>query len=149
MNGLKINIFFKFKTWTEAQGGLGAVNFITGVGGFLQAIFFGYAGLRLNVESLTIDGDLPLPPNTTYLFLHRIKYLDTSLSLNYTANQIQLKVSCVNQKLPLEILTQKGIYRLTENTIINLPKAKYIYKIYTSISSNCPLPYDNIDRSMC
>ena len=79
----------------------------------MQALFFGYAGLRLNVENLTIDGDLPLPPNTTYLYLHRIKYLDTSISLNYTANQIQLKVSCVNENLPLELMTQQGIHRLT------------------------------------
>ncbi len=38
-----------------------AINFITGIGGFLQALIFGYSGLRLNVEALTIDGDIPLP----------------------------------------------------------------------------------------
>lgn len=89
------------------------MNFITGVGGFLQALFFGYSGLRLNVETLTIDGDVPLPPNTTYLYLHQIKYLETSISLNYTQNAIQLRVSCVNEKLPLELKTKDGSYKLT------------------------------------
>ena len=103
---------YLFKTWTEAQGGLGAVNFITGVGGFLQALFFGYSGIRLNVEKLTIDGDLPLPPNTTYLYLHRLKYLESTISLNYTQNNINLRVGCMNEYLPLELVTQNGIYHL-------------------------------------
>lgn len=30
----------------ENSDGSGAVNFLTGMGGFLQAIFFGYAGFR-------------------------------------------------------------------------------------------------------
>jgi trehalose/maltose hydrolase-like predicted phosphorylase len=45
--------------WNEAQNHKGAFNFITGMGGFLQSILFGYAGLRLTVEKLTCNPILP------------------------------------------------------------------------------------------
>lgn len=32
--------------WVENSDGSGAVNFLTGMGGFLQAILFGYTGFR-------------------------------------------------------------------------------------------------------
>ncbi|KAG8125604.1 hypothetical protein E2320_020872, partial [Naja naja] len=44
------NITEPFKIWVENSDGSGAVNFLTGMGGFLQAIFFGYAGFRKQAE---------------------------------------------------------------------------------------------------
>ncbi|XP_022363200.1 protein-glucosylgalactosylhydroxylysine glucosidase isoform X5 [Enhydra lutris kenyoni] len=35
-----------FKVWTENADGSGAVNFLTGMGGFLQAALFGFTGFR-------------------------------------------------------------------------------------------------------
>ena len=32
--------------WVENSDGSGAVNFLTGMGGFLQAVLFGYTGFR-------------------------------------------------------------------------------------------------------
>lgn len=32
--------------WVENSDGTGAVNFLTGMGGFLQAVLFGYTGFR-------------------------------------------------------------------------------------------------------
>ncbi|KFQ52111.1 Acid trehalase-like 1, partial [Nestor notabilis] len=40
------NITEPFKIWVENSDGSGAVNFLTGMGGFLQAILFGYTGFR-------------------------------------------------------------------------------------------------------
>ncbi|XP_063801146.1 protein-glucosylgalactosylhydroxylysine glucosidase isoform X2 [Pseudophryne corroboree] len=40
------NITEPFKIWTENADGSGAVNFLTGMGGFLQAVLFGYTGFR-------------------------------------------------------------------------------------------------------
>ncbi|XP_067687127.1 protein-glucosylgalactosylhydroxylysine glucosidase-like [Haliotis asinina] len=54
-----------FNVWTEARAEIGAVNFITGMGGFLQALIFGYGGTRLHPEKL--DFDPKLPRNTTSL----------------------------------------------------------------------------------
>ncbi|XP_032735766.1 protein-glucosylgalactosylhydroxylysine glucosidase isoform X2 [Lontra canadensis] len=38
-----------FKVWTENADGSGAVNFLTGMGGFLQAALFGFTGFRAGV----------------------------------------------------------------------------------------------------
>lgn len=34
------------QVWSESPDGSGAVNFLTGMGGFLQAVLFGYTGFR-------------------------------------------------------------------------------------------------------
>lgn len=34
------------QVWTENADGSGAVNFLTGMGGFLQAVLFGFTGFR-------------------------------------------------------------------------------------------------------
>lgn len=34
------------QVWSESSDGSGAVNFLTGMGGFLQAVLFGYSGFR-------------------------------------------------------------------------------------------------------
>ena len=53
-----------FQIWTEVQSGTGAVNFLTGAGGFLQAVMFGYGGIRLHPDHLLVK-DTFLPPATT------------------------------------------------------------------------------------
>ncbi|CAG0885595.1 unnamed protein product [Darwinula stevensoni] len=50
-----------FKVWTEMRVGIGAMNFITGMGGFLQGILFGFGGLRLTLADLSVQRSaLPL-----------------------------------------------------------------------------------------
>jgi protein-glucosylgalactosylhydroxylysine glucosidase len=57
-----------FQVWTETPQG-GTVNFITGVGGFLQGVMFGYGGIRLsNVMSFNPI----LPPNTTEMTMRGV-----------------------------------------------------------------------------
>lgn len=60
-----------FYVWNENAAGTptGAGNFITGAGGFLQLIMYGYAGIRINTDSMTIEKPA-LPPNTTELKLN-------------------------------------------------------------------------------
>lgn len=58
-----------FYVWNEYVDDNGASNFITGAGGFLQLILFGYAGIRLNTDSLTIKNPM-LPPYTNKLKLN-------------------------------------------------------------------------------
>lgn len=60
-----------FFVWNEYVDGeqLGASNFITGAGGFLQLIMYGYAGIRINSDSLTVKRPA-LPPRTSELKLN-------------------------------------------------------------------------------
>ncbi len=57
--------FFGTQVWTEAQEGLGAMNFITGMGGFLQAILYGYGGIRIGLNR--IDFKMTLPPGLGFM----------------------------------------------------------------------------------
>lgn len=38
--------YLSSQVWSESSDGSGAVNFLTGMGGFLQAVLFGYTGFR-------------------------------------------------------------------------------------------------------
>ena len=54
------------QVWSEARVGLGAMNFITGMGGFLQGILFGYGGLRLTLADLSVQRSA-LPLDATFM----------------------------------------------------------------------------------
>merc|ERR1712129_197026 len=48
------NIQQPFNVWTETPTG-GAVNFITGAGGFLQSVIFGTSGMRIQRDHLYFE----------------------------------------------------------------------------------------------
>lgn len=45
--------YLSSQVWSESSDGSGAVNFLTGMGGFLQAVLFGYTGFRLVINPPT------------------------------------------------------------------------------------------------
>lgn len=59
---------------------IGAVNFLTGAGGFLQSILFGYSGLRVLSDQLVIN-EPRLMPATTRLVVRGVKYRGLSVDL--------------------------------------------------------------------
>lgn len=72
------NVQEPFKVWTETSGGGGAVNFITGAGGFLQSVLFGYGGLRLYEKQLNFRPHLPY--GTTELKITGVNYLGNTIN---------------------------------------------------------------------
>ena len=52
-----------YQVWTELADGSGATNFITGMGGYLQSVLFGYGGLRMHPDR--IDFNCTPVPDTT------------------------------------------------------------------------------------
>lgn len=64
----------------EEKEEAGAVNFLTGAGGFLQSILFGYAGLRVLADRLVIN-EPHLMPATNELIINGIKYRGLSIDL--------------------------------------------------------------------
>ncbi|KAM3609247.1 uncharacterized protein V6R79_011816 [Siganus canaliculatus] len=67
------NIQGPFQVWSESSDGSGAVNFLTGMGGFLQAVLFGYTGFRVQRECLAFA---PLLPNSiSELCIRGVNYL--------------------------------------------------------------------------
>lgn len=70
--------------WNEYKNGVpnGASNFITGAGGFLQLIVCGFAGIRINSDSLSIRQS-QLPPNTTKLTLNGKRFSFSLEKIHY------------------------------------------------------------------
>ncbi|KFP84216.1 Acid trehalase-like 1, partial [Acanthisitta chloris] len=67
------NITEPFKVWVENSDGSGAVNFLTGMGGFLQAILFGYTGFRITRSCLRFSP--AFPHDITKLEVSGVSYL--------------------------------------------------------------------------
>ncbi|XP_004069635.1 protein-glucosylgalactosylhydroxylysine glucosidase [Oryzias latipes] len=71
------NIQGPFQVWSESSDGSGAVNFLTGMGGFLQAVLFGYTGFRVQKDCLAFS---PLLPNDIQeLCLRGMNYLGSKM----------------------------------------------------------------------
>ena len=116
----------------------------------MQTFIFGYGGLRLHVESLRLRANMPLPPDCNYLYLHRIKYLGSELSFNYTRSSIEIIVNLMNpqHKLVLSILNQSDI-ELSDRENITLNRDDKEYVIQSVVKTNCVLPYDKVDLVLC
>ncbi|XP_062318449.1 protein-glucosylgalactosylhydroxylysine glucosidase isoform X1 [Osmerus eperlanus] len=67
------NIQGPFQVWSESTDGSGAVNFLTGMGGFLQAALFGYTGFRVQKDCLAFAP--LLPSDISQLCIRGVSYL--------------------------------------------------------------------------
>ncbi|CAF1205270.1 unnamed protein product [Didymodactylos carnosus] len=85
-----------FNVWTEARSGVGAVNFITGAGGFLQSVLFGYGGIRLRFEQLEFFPTLP--PGTNTFTFYGLKYLGSTFDVKMDSKQYELSVIEMNNQ---------------------------------------------------
>ncbi|XP_062577761.1 protein-glucosylgalactosylhydroxylysine glucosidase-like [Saccostrea cucullata] len=81
--GQLLNVAKPFNVWTENADGTGAVNFITGMGGFLQSLLFGYGGIRLHPDRIDFHGRLP--PSTSSLNITGLDYLGGAIDLCFSA----------------------------------------------------------------
>ena len=75
-----------FQVWTETPRG-GTVNFITGAGGFLQSVIFGYGGVRIQQDGLLLAPSAP-PAGTDSVKLVGVKYRGVSLDIEIDARHI-------------------------------------------------------------
>ncbi|CAF3836249.1 unnamed protein product [Rotaria sp. Silwood1] len=89
---------------TETQSGVGAVNFITGVGDFLQAVLFGYGGIRLKLSELEFKPHGHLPGQATKLIFHGIKYQGFVLDLTIDNKIYEIFVSSQNNNNSISLI---------------------------------------------
>ncbi|XP_078001372.1 protein-glucosylgalactosylhydroxylysine glucosidase-like [Glandiceps talaboti] len=95
------NIQEPFKVWTEVSDGTGAINFCTGMGGFLQAVLFGYGGFRLYLDHLEFNPILP--PSTTRFNITGLNYLDSSLDFDISEDNVI--VNMTSHSMGADVLT--------------------------------------------
>ncbi|XP_051885325.1 protein-glucosylgalactosylhydroxylysine glucosidase isoform X2 [Pristis pectinata] len=104
LNKCYSNIQEPFKVWSENADGSGAVNFLTGMGGFLQTVVFGYTGFRITKNCLLFDPIIP--EDIDELQITGINYLGNILQLQLSKEQatIVLMRCCEVQHMPLEVV---------------------------------------------
>ena len=93
---MKQNIFFpQNQVWSEDADGEGAVNFLTGMGGYLQSVVFGYGGCRLHDDHMTFEPRLmPLVPRMRFV---GINYRGCSFDLEYDSETLTLLMTSVDK----------------------------------------------------
>ncbi|XP_077296187.1 protein-glucosylgalactosylhydroxylysine glucosidase-like [Arctopsyche grandis] len=134
-----------FKIWTEyRKPRVGAVNFLTGMGGFLQAIIFGYAGISIHIDRLEIVKPQVLPQSTR-LKIHGLKYLGNSMILDIHPTNTTLTVLSVDVNNPLVIMMKNNkIALLNGITVLLYGKGPFI--IQKETPNQCPIPSDLIGQ---
>ncbi|XP_055680296.1 protein-glucosylgalactosylhydroxylysine glucosidase-like [Lutzomyia longipalpis] len=100
------NVVHPFYVWQEysvKRNETGAVNFLTGAGGFLQAILNGYGGIRIHLDRLVVH-PASLPPHTTYFRIKGIHYMGARLTVTITEHSVRIKFpQCGHEDLTIVI----------------------------------------------
>ncbi|NXI07152.1 PGGHG glucosidase, partial [Irena cyanogastra] len=119
------NITEPFKVWVENSDGSGAVNFLTGMGGFLQVVLFGFTGFRITKSRLLFDP--AFPDEITKLKVSSISYLGNRLEVTITRQEIRLEVTETSRAPPapaLEAVLESGQrFPLWEGQSVSFPPA--------------------------
>ncbi|NXH41037.1 PGGHG glucosidase, partial [Dicaeum eximium] len=119
------NITEPFKVWVENSDGSGAVNFLTGMGGFLQVILFGFTGFRITRSSLLFDP--AFPEDIAKLKVSSVSYLGNKLEVTITREEIRMEVTETSRDppaSPLEAVLESGQrFPLWEGQSVSFPTA--------------------------
>ncbi|NP_001071193.2 protein-glucosylgalactosylhydroxylysine glucosidase isoform X1 [Danio rerio] len=102
------NIQKPFQVWSESADGSGCVNFLTGMGGFLQAVLFGYTGFRVQKEQLAFSPLLPL--DVSALSVKGVCYLGHKMDWTITSEEVKVSVRKTDSKetFTLQVVLNSG-----------------------------------------
>ena len=106
-----------FYVWTETPNG-NAGNFITGAGGFLQAVMFGYPGIRVEDERLLLLNPM-CPQGTEGVKLRGLWYLGSRMDITFRC-QITSPPTCKDH-----LVEEISVYTLSTATNFSLRIVKY------------------------
>ncbi|XP_022098202.1 protein-glucosylgalactosylhydroxylysine glucosidase-like [Acanthaster planci] len=102
------NIQQPFRIWTETASGSGAINFITGMGGFLQSVLFGYGGFRIHPDYLLFN--FVLPQGTSKFTVRGLDYLGSEIDFIATEKTVLVTVTAQQHGAPnLRMETAEGV----------------------------------------
>ena len=129
------------------QNGVGAVNFITGAGGFLQSLIYGYAGIRILPYHMKISPvNSNLPPNTNRLIFKGLNYLSTIFDLMITEEEILLNCrSNGSEEIIIQTEDQEIIYFLCPDSEKEYVFFKQTLLLQNAVPNLCPPPLDDIN----
>lgn len=141
-----------FKIWTEynertpSDQEVGNVNYLPGMGAFLQSIIFGFGGFRIRPDRLEVFNPMP-PPGATKLMLYGFQYLQANLTFTIEVDKTTIQAISVTSKYPL--ILRRNVSMAVEESIttgatIVVDSASNGFFIYTSVAETCEHPRDYI-----
>eukprot|EP01028_Stygiella_incarcerata_P003587 TRINITY_DN1736_c0_g1_i3.p1 TRINITY_DN1736_c0_g1~~TRINITY_DN1736_c0_g1_i3.p1 ORF type:complete len:765 (-),score=196.94 TRINITY_DN1736_c0_g1_i3:70-2364(-) len=95
-----LNSHAPFQVWTETPTG-GATNFITGVGGFLQGVIFGYGGMRIHQDGVIFRPQLL--PGTSMMRINGIHGFGCSWDIMLVDGAIEVMQIDGNDQLCVDV----------------------------------------------
>lgn len=101
-----------FQVWSEVADSSGTVNFLTGMGGFLQAVIFGYTGFRVRQSCLTFAP--LLPDDITELNVSGVDYLGNKLDWVVKRDEVsvclreEVSEHTIAQRCPLQVVLKNS-----------------------------------------
>ncbi|KAM6960750.1 protein-glucosylgalactosylhydroxylysine glucosidase [Aplochiton taeniatus] len=129
------NIHGPFQVWSESSDGSGAVNFLTGMGGFLQVVLFGYTGFRVQKQCLAFAPHLPHV--ISQLCLRGVSYLGNKMDWLFRGQEVCIilrEPGSGAKPCPLQVVLASGtIIPLIPGQPVTFPQeAGHICKLESS-----------------
>ncbi|XP_062568653.1 protein-glucosylgalactosylhydroxylysine glucosidase-like [Saccostrea cucullata] len=114
------NINGPFKVFSEkpanSSEGPRCVNFITAAGGLLQAVIFGYGGLRLKDDHLQVS--ITDIPGASEWAMYDLKYRGFTFDLHLKENSLSIKVTdSEDEGMSLVVMFRDGSYPLHKGEV--------------------------------
>lgn len=114
------NIRKPFNVWTEVGPEfVGAINFITGAGGFLQVILDGYGGVRPKLGWLNIRHPRPLPTEGS-MTIEGLRFLGSKYNIFVDRTESWVQFTELSSNKPLKIIYGDG----SEEAVVLNEKSK-------------------------
>ena len=107
------------------------------MGGFLQALLSGYGGIRLRVNELTIQ--MQLPPNTTTYTITGIDYRHAAFTIRYDGSLLAVTMTeqhSITPHLGLFVYSDKKLLPFTLNQPIKMTNQKVAIRTMTTSSAS-------------
>lgn len=146
-----------FKIWSEYQ--LAALdpdeqsttNFLPGMGGLLQSLIYGFAGLRIRPQMIEFHNPIP-PDRLNYIKLNRFHYLGTrmTLTIHHEPRRVEIEVHETDVTNKLVVVRnstggQRGAPEsLTAGAIITIEDPSKGFFIYSISGFSCDHPLDYV-----
>ena len=108
--------------WTEyternpSDQSVGNVNFLPGMGAFLQSVIYGFAGLRIRPDKLEVHNPTP-PPGAREIKLRNLYYLGTNMTLTVTDDTTTVDVISSSARQPMPLVLRRNVSGAVEENL--------------------------------
>ena len=132
---------YLLQIWTEyternpSDQSVGNVNFLPGMGAFLQSVIYGFAGLRIRPDKLEVHNPTP-PPGAREIKLHNLYYRGTNMTLTVTDETTTVDVISSSARLqPTPLVLRRNVSGAVEESLTPGMRSRS-----TSLPASIPAP---------